>query len=88
MICSLCKSDCEKYTDHHLIPRKVHGNKWFKKRYNRGELNRKISVCESCHSTIHDLIKEKKLGRNFNTLEKLLSNEKIIKYLEWKNKRK
>jgi len=88
MICSLCKFFCEKYTKHHLIPKTVHSNKWFKKRYNRVELNRKIPVCKDCHSSIHELIEEKELGRDFNTLEKLLSNEKIIRYLEWKNRRK
>jgi len=89
MICSLCKFDYEKCTKHHLVPRTVHSNKWFKKHYNRDKLKRKIPVCRKCHLAIHDLIDdEKELGRYFNTLKKLLSNEKIIKYLEWKSKRK
>ena len=89
MICSLCKFCCEKYTNHHLIPKTVHSNKWFKKRYNREKMQRRIPVCKDCHDAIHNLINdEKELGRNFNTLDKLLSNPKIIKYLEWKSRRK
>ena len=85
MICSLCKFDCGKYTEHHLIPKTVHSNKWFKKRYTREQMHEKIPVCRECHHAIHDLIpKEKDLGRKFNTIQELKKNDKIKKYLKWK----
>jgi len=88
MICFLCKFDCDKYTDHHLIPKTVHPNKWFKKRYTREQMNETIPVCKKCHHAIHDLIpSEKDLGRNFNTIQSLKKNDKIKKYLKWKKRK-
>lgn len=88
MICSLCEFDCEKYTEHHLIPKTVHSNKWFKKRYTREQMDEKIPVCRECHLAIHDLISsEKDLGRKFNTIQSLKKNDKIQKYLKWKKRK-
>jgi len=88
MICSLCQSDCEKYTEHHLIPKTVHSNKWFKKRYTREQMNKKIPVCRECHNAIHDLIpNEKDLGRNYSTVKDLKNNDKMSKYLKWKKRK-
>ncbi len=32
-ICELCKREVDHTTRHHLIPRTLHRNKWFKKNY-------------------------------------------------------
>ena len=43
-----------------------------------------ISVCRDCHREIHNLIpKEKELGRNFNTVDKLLEHQEIGKFVQW-----
>lgn len=44
-----------------------------------------IEVCWECHKTIHRLVpKEKTLGREYNTLEKLKLHEGIGSYIRWK----
>lgn len=47
---------------------------------------RGIDVCRRCHSYIHEQFSEKELGRQFNTLEKLLANEAIATFAEWAKK--
>jgi len=87
MLCELCACE-EAYSFHHFIPRTLHSNKWFKKRYSSQQLREGISVCQSCHRAIHDLVpSEKELGRHHNTLEKLLAQPAIAKYVEWKKRR-
>lgn len=88
--CELCKREDLDLDEHHLIPKTNHSNKWFKKNFTTEEMkNRKILTCDDCHKAIHDLIPdEKELGRKYNTLEKLLSNKKISKYIKWIKKQK
>lgn len=50
----------ENHKFHHFISRTLHGNKWFKKRFTRQEMQQGIEVCKSCHSAAHDLIPDKK----------------------------
>ena len=76
-------------TEHHLIPRTCHSNKWFKQRYSREQMQETISVCRDCHSSIHRLIpREKDLGRNYRTVETLLAHEELGKFVAWVRKRR
>jgi hypothetical protein len=87
MLCALCETE-EVDSFHHYIPRTLHRNKWFKKRYTREEMRRGIGVCKSCHKAIHALIPdEKELGRHFNTKEKLLAHPLVATYVKWKRQR-
>jgi hypothetical protein len=87
MLCQLCQCE-ESHNFHHFIPRTLHSNKWFKKRYTREQMHEGIEVCKSCHRAIHDLVPdEKKLGRHYNTLEKLLAHPEIGKFVRWKRER-
>ena len=87
MLCELCKSEAA-HNFHHFIPRTLHTNKWFKKRYTREQMRKGIKVCKSCHEAIHDLIPdEKELGRHYNTLEKLLAHPQVAGYVKWKQGR-
>ena len=83
MLCELCEVG-EIYDFHHFVPRTLHSNKWFKKRYNKQELSKGIQVCKECHTTIHNLVPEKKLGKEFNSLEKLLGHPEVQKYVRWR----
>jgi len=84
MNCELCMVEAS-HNFHHLIPRTVHSNKWFKKRYTRAQMAEGIDVCWECHKTIHRLIpSEKVLGRSYNTVELLLGHEEVAKYVLWK----
>ena len=38
MLCELCRFE-EDHNCHHFIPRAMHSNKWFKKRYSREEMS-------------------------------------------------
>jgi hypothetical protein len=83
--CVLCGID-EARDKHHLIPRTVHRNKWFKKRYTRTQMSRTIPVCRGCHKMINSL-DQKEVGRNFNTVEALKEHPKLAKYIAWKRRR-
>lgn len=85
-ICEMCKKP-SKLTFHHLIPKSTHKNKWFRKNFGREDmLTRGIDICRKCHSFLHKTYSEKYLGRELNTLDKLLSDEKISKYVNWAKK--
>lgn len=88
--CALCGRITKRgTTDHHLIPRTCHSNKWFKKRFTRVQMRETIAVCRDCHSAVHRLIPdEKELGRHFNTLKLLLGHEEVGRFVAWVKKRK
>ena len=44
-------------------------------------------LCQDCHNAIHRFIPEKLLGTDFNTIEKLRSNEKVAGFVSWVAKR-
>lgn len=82
-VCEVCGAD-EVDSEHHLIPRTVHKNKWFKKNYTRDELHTTIGVCKSCHRAIHNIAANKVLGREYNTLAKL--KVELASHIEWRRK--
>lgn len=76
-------------TEHHLIPRTCHSNKWFNRRFTRDQMRETIPVCRDCHRSIHDLIpSEKELGRDYNTVEALLAHAELGKFVAWVRKQK
>jgi len=82
--CEMCEREniCN---EHHLIPKKNHRKKKFKKMFTREEMNETITVCKSdCHKYVHKVVpRESELGIHYNTLEKLLDHPKIKKYVVW-----
>lgn len=84
-ICQLCGRQLKKgTTEHHLIPRACHKNRWFQKNYTREEMRNTINTCSDCHRAIHRFVpREKELGRHYNTLPSLLSHPEIAKFVEW-----
>lgn len=83
MICELCGRENE-LTFHHLIPKCLHTNKWYKKHYTREVLSKGINICKNeCHPEIHQLITEKEMGKYYNTIKRLLKHKKVKKYVEW-----
>jgi hypothetical protein len=83
--CALCGREPKLgTTEHHLIPRTCHSNKWFKKRYTPEQMRETIDVCRDCHKAVHNLIpSEKDLGRHYNTVESLLANSAIRRFADW-----
>lgn len=88
--CELCgRVTKQGTTEHHLIPRTCHRNKWFKKRFTRDEMNTTVSLCKDCHGAIHEFIpREKDLGRHFYTLALLAAHPKMENFLVWIRKQK
>lgn len=81
--CELCERTVSTTSRHHLIPRTVHSNKWFKKRFTREEMNGTVDLCRDCHSQIHRFFSEKELGRNYNSIEKLRAEPKVQQFVKW-----
>lgn len=85
-ICELCKR-IKELTFHHYIPKSLHSNKFFIKLYTKKFMRKYgISVCSECHKTIHSFWNEKELAKFFNSKEKLLKNDKFLKYINWVKK--
>lgn len=80
--CALCARE-ELLTRHHLIPRTRHSNKRNKREFARATVRAVIGLCRSCHSQIHQLLTEKELERDFNTVEKLRAHPEIAKFTAW-----
>lgn len=86
--CELCGSEDDELNFHHLIPRTLHTNKFFKRKYTKEFMNQGIDICRHyCHRQIHRFISEKDMGLTYNTLEKLLEHEEVKKYIDWRKKR-
>ena len=84
-VCQLCQREAKRgTTEHHLIPRALHSNKWFRKRFTREQMRETISVCHECHRAIHKLIpSEKELGRHFNSVSRLLEHQALARFVAW-----
>ena len=78
--CELC-GVMDHLTQHHLIPRvKSKKNKY------RESKDNTITLCSMCHSTIHATYTESELRDNLNTLDKIVQDSRIHKYLLWRMK--
>ncbi|MFA0961339.1 hypothetical protein AB9P05_06010 [Roseivirga sp. BDSF3-8] len=74
-------------TRHHLIPVTLHKNKWFRKNFSREEMQHTEPLCRDCHRTVHKFIPHKQLGREYNTIERLLEHPKLGNFVKWIAKR-
>lgn len=63
---------------HHLIPRKT--RKSIKE-------DKTIIICCSCGDMLHQLFSNKELGKKYNTLEAILGDQNIQKWIEWIQKK-
>jgi len=84
--CELCEREMP-LTAHHLIPRETH-RKYRKKGMTQEELNLTTKICRPCHSAIHRTYDNQTLGAHFNTVEKLLGDEAILKFVKWAAKQR
>ena len=83
-VCELCRRGRVILTRHHLIPRACHGNKRFQKRFRREVMQtRVVRVCHACHKQIHAVFTEKQLAAHYHTLERLLADTRIQRFVAW-----
>jgi hypothetical protein len=73
----------ERLTRQHLIPRTRHSNKWNKREFDRVMVRTVAGICRPCHSQIHQILNEKELEREFNTIQKLPAHPEIAKLTIW-----
>jgi len=84
--CGFC-GRLKELTFHHYIPRTLHSNKYFKKKYSIEYMKHHgIDLCDDCHRAVHDFFTEKELGKNYNDKNKLFSDERMRKFLRWVKK--
>lgn len=83
--CALCARE-HQLTFHHLIPKKAHRRKAFRKRYTRETLNQGINICRQCHSAIHKFYDELWIARNLFTLQRLREDALIARHIRWQRK--
>jgi hypothetical protein len=80
--CAICERE-ERLTRHHRIPRARHHNKRNKREFPRELVREVVGICRPCHSQIHQVLSEKQLEREFNTVEKLRIHPEIAKFAHW-----
>lgn len=88
--CELCGRRHVPLTEHHLIPRAVHGKKAFRRRFDLAEMRRrKLMVCRRCHRGIHRLLPDERvLARDFNTRDALLAYGPLHRHVAWVRKQR
>ena len=74
-VCPLCERDVAKVSNHHLVP-KCRG----------GTVDNTVPICNDCHNAIHSFFSNKQLEKEFNSVDKLLNDEKFLKHLKWLKK--
>ncbi len=80
--CALCQRPLPT-NFHHLVPRTLHSNKWFQKRYTRAEMAQGVQLCQPCHSAVHKFIDEKTLGREYASLDALQAHPELSRFVGW-----
>jgi predicted HNH restriction endonuclease len=85
MNCEICQRDTpEQYQEkHHLIPKTI----CKRNKYAKEPQDITIEVCKNCGDMLHKLFSIKDLADSYNTLEKILSNDDVKKWVVWANKK-
>lgn len=71
--CALCGREVERVSQHHIIPKSRGGTET-------------VPLCSPCHSTLHHFFRNRTLAREKNSLDALLSDPDIQRYLVWVRK--
>lgn len=70
--CELCQRAVRHVSRHHLVPREEGGR--------HGPV---VPLCQPCHSTVHLLLSNRELARQYPTVEALRGAAELQKYLHW-----
>lgn len=74
-------------TFHHLRPRTMH-DKYIKMGFTKEELNSGVDLCRPCHSAVHSTYSNDMLAKSFYTLELLMQDESILKWIKYISKQR
>lgn len=75
--CPLCGrelTDGPSVNEHHLVPRSYRGRET-------------IRMHRICHNKIHAVFTEQELARHYHTVDRILENEEIRKFVAWVRKK-
>ena len=75
--CEICERDGFKLTEHHLIPRVMHGQFLKQRLCRKDELKKVAWLCRGCHEFIHQRIKPKVLANKYPSVELLLRRHDV-----------
>ncbi|CAN0321321.1 unnamed protein product [Ectocarpus sp. 12 AP-2014] len=84
--CSLCER-LMPLTRHHVMPKSTH-KRYRKKGYSDAVLHRTIAICRPCHSAVHRAHDALALAERFTTVEELLADETIGRFVAWARKQR
>ncbi|GAB4543741.1 MAG: hypothetical protein Tsb0014_37560 [Pleurocapsa sp.] len=76
MQCQLCQRELKQLTVHHLIPKQAVKRK-------KADPGATVEICAACHRQLHSFYTNAELAQSLNTLEKLKSEPKMSKFLQW-----
>lgn len=86
--CEICERE-QPLQFHHLIPKKVHSKLRYIKLYGKEFLNwNGIMICKLCHKHLHKNFTHIQLAEKLNTLDNILNNEDMKKFINWAKKQK
>jgi hypothetical protein len=72
-LCPLCKRELgedSNWNEHHLVPK-----------CKKGKIT--VDLHKVCHNKIHSVFTEKQLEKYYHTIERILENEEIQKFVKW-----
>lgn len=81
-VCPACRRETQ-LSFHHLIPRKAHRRRFFRKHYSRAQLALGIYVCRLCHDGIHDRFDEMTIAKQLSDPGTLLREPKLQTHFAW-----
>ncbi|OBX75433.1 hypothetical protein B5J92_03330 [Moraxella atlantae] len=86
--CELCQRQAVVLTRHHLIPQSRHNKARTQREFSRAEMKTEIAMlCRPCHSQVHRVFSNQELADYYHTVERLLGNDDIVKFINWVKKR-
>lgn len=86
--CELCQRQAVVLTRHHLIPQSRHNKARTQREFSRAEMKTEIAMlCRPCHSQVHRVFSNQQLADYYHTVERLLSHDDIVKFINWVKKR-
>ncbi|KAI9012268.1 hypothetical protein DFJ74DRAFT_710263 [Hyaloraphidium curvatum] len=86
--CELCARGPMRLTFHHLIPKKTHKKLLKRGIFSKSDLARGAALCRPCHSAVHRLHPHEDLALNYNTVELLLADPEVQRWVAYAGKQK
>ena len=87
-LCCMCERDYLPLTEHHLWPREVQTKLIKRGLMAQADRGQKILICRQCHNAVHKTFDNKQLALDYHSLEALLGDAAIQKWVAYARKQK